>query len=144
MHGFSVYPKLVEMLENVREDASRACYYPIHDRANLDFFLNSNVEKILWYNSSSSSSSTDGNAQARGVEVIALNGTTHVVSAAKEVILSAGALRFPGLLEYSSVGNPEMLMIPRILKKLGIPVKVDLSIVRESCRTRPTTAWPPL
>ncbi|KAF8128349.1 hypothetical protein EV363DRAFT_1418107, partial [Boletus edulis] len=43
-------------------------------------------------------------------------------SARREVILSAGALQTPQILELSGIGNPNI----NILRKLGIPLKVDL------------------
>ncbi len=48
------------------------------------------------------------------------------VYASKEVILSAGALRSPAILELSGVGNPD------ILRKYNIPVKVNLPTVGEN------------
>jgi choline dehydrogenase-like flavoprotein len=52
------------------------------------------------------------------------NGT--VLSARKEVVLSAGSFQTPGLLELSGIGNST------VLKKLGIPVVKDLPSVGEN------------
>ncbi|KIJ38389.1 GMC oxidoreductase [Sphaerobolus stellatus SS14] len=56
---------------------------------------------------------------AEGVEFLH-ESKIHRVSAAKEVVVSSGALKSPQILELSGIGDPN------ILKPLGIDVKVDL------------------
>lgn len=99
MIGYSLYPKTVDAELNIREDAARAYYYPYQNRTNLHVWLSTHANKITW---------KDGeDATADGVEVTLSNGTTTVVKAIREVILAAGALKSPVLLELSGVGNPE-------------------------------------
>lgn len=99
MIGFTLYPKTVDSKLNIREDAARAYYYPYKSRANLNVWLNTIVNKLTW--------KAGEKATADGIEVTLADGTTTVVKASREVILAAGALKSPALLELSGVGNPE-------------------------------------
>ncbi|KAJ5269806.1 hypothetical protein N7505_005564 [Penicillium chrysogenum] len=118
MVGYSLYPKTLDYELNIREDAARAYYYPYQNRTNLHVWLNTHANKITW---------KDGHeATADGVEVTLSNGKTTVVKASREVILAAGALKSPVLLELSGVGNPD------ILSKYGITTKVNLPTVGEN------------
>lgn len=103
MRGFTVFPKTIDRANNVREDAGRAYYWPISKRPNLDLFLNSFVEKMIWH---PLSDSPDAKPSASGVVFVDRNGTRNTILANREVILSAGSLRSPLLLEQSGVGNP--------------------------------------
>ncbi|KAJ5194869.1 uncharacterized protein N7498_008307 [Penicillium cinerascens] len=118
MIGYALYPKTVDSKLNIREDAARAYYYPYKARSNLHVWLNTNANKLTW--------KTGDEATADGVEVTLANGTTTVVKASREVILAAGALKSPVLLELSGVGNPD------ILSKYGIGTKVNLPTVGEN------------
>ena len=64
-------------------------------------------------------------------------GQTHEVRATREVILSAGAVGSPKLLELSGIGNPQ------ILGNLGIPVAKSLPGVGENLQDHygPTLKW---
>ncbi|KAJ5807448.1 Glucose-methanol-choline oxidoreductase [Penicillium robsamsonii] len=113
MVGYSLYPLTVDSELNIREDAARAYYYPYHNRTNLHVWLHTHANKITW---------KDGhNAAASGVEVTLSNGTTTVVKATREVILAAGALKSPVLLELSGVGNPDILSKYKIATKINLP-----------------------
>jgi choline dehydrogenase-like flavoprotein len=103
MRGLTVFPKTIERAENVREDAGRAYYWPISKRPNLDIYLESFVEKMIWH---PESGSQDPRQTASGVVFVGRNGTRSTILANREVILSAGSLRSPLLLEQSGVGNP--------------------------------------
>lgn len=65
------------------------------------------------------------------------NGQLQEVRATREVILSAGAVGSPKLLELSGIGNPE------VLNPLGIPVVQDLPGVGENLQDHygPTLKW---
>ncbi|CAI7611892.1 unnamed protein product [Penicillium glandicola] len=118
MVGYSLYPMTVDSELNIREDAARAYYYPYQNRTNLHIWLNTHANKLTW---------KDGpEVTANGVEVTLSNGTTAVVKATREVILAAGALKSPVLLELSGVGNPD------ILSKYGIATKINLPTVGEN------------
>jgi choline dehydrogenase-like flavoprotein len=103
MRGLTVFPKTIERADNVREDAGRAYYWPISKRPNLDIYLESFVEKMIW---NPKSGSQDARRTANGVVFVGRNGTRSTILANREVILSAGSLRSPLLLEQSGVGNP--------------------------------------
>ncbi|CAG8306625.1 unnamed protein product [Penicillium salamii] len=118
MIGYSLYPKTVDSELNIREDAARAYYYPYQNRTNLHVWLNTHANKLTW---------KDGkDVTADGVEVTLSNGSTTVVKASREVILAAGALKSPVLLELSGVGNPD------ILSKYGIETKLNIPTVGEN------------
>ncbi|KAF2090331.1 GMC oxidoreductase [Saccharata proteae CBS 121410] len=121
MRGFNVYPKTVDTEANVREDAARAYYFPYANRSNLALMQNTVANRIIWSNDTLCLE-----AVAAGVEITTSSGEIEVIKAAKEVIVSAGAIRSPGFLEHSGVGNPE------ILSKFDIPVKVNLPTVGEN------------
>ncbi|KAK4068400.1 CAZyme family AA3 [Trichoderma aggressivum f. europaeum] len=67
----------------------------------------------------------DNAYRASGVRFV-YKGQEHVVSASREVILSAGSLQSPQILELSGIGNPE------VLSQAGIDVKVDSPMVGEN------------
>jgi choline dehydrogenase-like flavoprotein len=99
VRGFTVWPSTLDRHANVREDAARAYYYPIQSRPNLYIFLNTTVSKILWKDPM-------GEVEADGVEMISSLGEVISLQANREVILSAGSLRSPAILELSGIGNP--------------------------------------
>jgi choline dehydrogenase-like flavoprotein len=103
MRGLTVFPKTVDRAENVREDAGRAYYWPISNRSNLDIYLDSFVEKMTWH---PVSDEHNNSRTASGVVFTNCNGTARTILANREIILSAGSLRSPLLLEQSGVGNP--------------------------------------
>ncbi|KAJ8468739.1 hypothetical protein ONZ51_g9450 [Trametes cubensis] len=98
---------------NTRSYATTAYYLPNKDRPNLAVLVAARVNRIL--------PSSDGGLvfSAERVE-FEYGGELHTVRAKKEIILSAGALKTPQLLELSGIGNPN------ILRRIGIPTKVDL------------------
>jgi choline dehydrogenase-like flavoprotein len=103
MRGLTVFPKTIERAENVREDAGRAYYWPISKRPNLDIYLESFVEKMIWH---PESENQDTGRTASGIVFVGRNGTRSTIHANREIILSAGSLRSPLLLEQSGVGSP--------------------------------------
>lgn len=102
VRGFTTWQNTMDMVANVREDSSRAYYLPVRNRPNLHVFLNTTVRRILWKDDQTERPF----AVADGVEVTAANGDFNAIQATREVILSAGALRSPAILELSGVGNP--------------------------------------
>ncbi|KAJ8073806.1 hypothetical protein PM082_012084 [Marasmius tenuissimus] len=94
-----------------RSYAANAYYFPNQNRENLKVFTDSLVSKIVW------GENENGLAVATGVEYIAENGTESLN--AKNVIVSAGALNTPKVLELSGIGEASRL------ESLGIDVKVD-------------------
>lgn len=110
--GFDVWPQTLDPVRNARWDSATAFYWPVQDRANLKL-LNGTVSKILWKPGKAKT------PEASGVEYLTPDGRLKAVTARKEVILSAGALRTPLILELSGVGSPS------VLNKLGIETVVN-------------------
>lgn len=100
MRGYNVFPKTFDRFEDVREDAARAYYYPVSKRPNLDVYLNATAQRITWEPEFHASKPF-----ANGVVFKTANGSEVRIHADREIILSAGALRSPLLLELSGVGN---------------------------------------
>ncbi|KAH7329430.1 oxidoreductase [Stachybotrys elegans] len=98
--------------------SANAYYQPAKDRENLRVLTGALVEKVLL-------ETADGATKAKGIQYT-LNGETLTATATKEVILSAGTIQSPKLLELSGIGNPA------ILEKHGIEVVQDLVGVGEN------------
>nr|BBE38584.1 FAD-dependent glucose dehydrogenase [Aspergillus carneus]BBE38585.1 FAD-dependent glucose dehydrogenase [synthetic construct] len=130
MHGYSMFPRTVDRAKNIREDAARAYYYPFEARPNLSVMLNTTGNRIVWAPARST-----GAAVATGVEVTNSDGTIETITALKEVILSAGSLISPAILERSGVGNPD------ILSKHNISVVVNLPTVGENLQDQTNTEF---
>lgn len=128
LRGFTVWPQTLDSTADVREDAARAYYYPVENRTNLDVFLNTTANKLLWDDSNGGPYDSE---VVSGVEVQTADGTVYVLEAQKEVIISLGSLRSPALLELSGVGNPS------ILSQFDIPVKINLLSVGENLQDQP-------
>ncbi|KAI0069141.1 GMC oxidoreductase [Artomyces pyxidatus] len=90
-------------------------------RRNLSVVVRAPVSRIL----SAPEKSADGKLVASGVE-FTHDGKSYRVLANREVILSAGAIKSPQILELSGIGNKDLL------SKLGIPTKIDLPSVGEN------------
>ncbi|KAK4082322.1 CAZyme family AA3 [Trichoderma aggressivum f. europaeum] len=125
--GFDVWPQTIDPVKKTRCDAATAFYWPVQDRPNLTL-INGTVSRILW------KAGTVRTPDAYGVEYIMPNGQNKSVKAVREVILSAGALRTPLILELSGIGNP------KILKELDIETVVDLPGVGENMIDQPNSA----
>ena len=89
-----------------RWSAARGYLHPALPRSNLTCITGARTSRIVIEN-----------GRATGVEYIdAKSGQKHVVHADKEVLLSAGAVQSPQILQLSGIGDPEELA------KFGIPV----------------------
>jgi choline dehydrogenase len=94
--------------QGARYSAARAYLDPARSRRNLTIATHARATRLLF-----------GGMKATGVEYLRL-GVAEKAWAAREVILSAGALRSPQLLMLSGIGPAEEL------RRLGIPVRLDL------------------
>jgi choline dehydrogenase len=81
----------------VRWNTTKAFLRPAMKRSNLRIMTGAETERLQF----------DGR-RATGVR-FRLNGRPHVAHAGREVVLSAGAINSPKLLELSGVGRPELL-----------------------------------
>ena len=98
----------------IRCTTAKAYLHPARARGNLEIITNALVLRL----------DLDGR-RARGV-VVRLRGEEQRFRAEREVILSAGAIQSPQLLELSGIGNGA------IFKPLGIPVHLHLPAVGEN------------
>lgn len=103
--GFDVYPMTIDRDTDLRWDAARAYYYPVEGRTNLHIIQGTAV-KLVWDNEDD-----DTGKVASGITYIDVNNETITLSVGKEVILSAGALRSPLILEMSGIGNTKYVPI---------------------------------
>ncbi|KAJ7075366.1 alcohol oxidase [Mycena belliarum] len=103
-----------------RTTATSAYYSPASSRTNLKLLVGAQVTKILF-----KPELVDGNRIACGVE-FTVDNKGYSASASKEIILSAGAIQTPQILELSGIGDPGRL------EGLKIQTLVDLPGVGEN------------
>lgn len=108
----------VDPVTRGRIDAAKAYYAARPHGKNLHIVLGAHVDKIIF---------ADGEYKPQAVGVqYRHNGEEKTANASKEVIISAGALQSPKLLELSGIGNPD------ILKQHDIKVVKELPGVGEN------------
>lgn len=98
-----------------------SAYYDeqVAKRSNLQVLTEAFVEKIL-------TTRNDGSVLANGVRVRTKDGVQHDIAATNEVILCAGAIQSPLILELSGIGQKALL------EKHNIPVVLDSPGVGEN------------
>lgn len=96
-----------------RMTSAKAYYFPIASRSNLVVLLDCEVDRLIV------SKSEGGEINVQGVQY-SVHGSKKKVLARKEVILSAGSIGTPAILERSGMGDPS------VLKKFDIPVVLNL------------------
>lgn len=105
-HGVSTNPLTAQAgPPDIRWDGARGYWYPVEDRPNLTI-IKGTVWRLVWKDGDTITSGFEASITATGVEYLDQDGQAVVLSATKEVILSAGSLRTPLVLESSGVGNP--------------------------------------
>ncbi|KAF7350549.1 Alcohol oxidase [Mycena sanguinolenta] len=119
-HAVGIAPNSLDAANNTRCSAACAYYTPFADRPNLVVITNATVSRILWATGSGYNKLT-----ATGVEYL-VNNETKTIGVSEEVILSAGTIGSPKVLELSGVGNST------ILKTAGVTPVLDLPTVGEN------------
>ncbi len=104
--GFGTFDVTID--NGKRYGAGKAYLEEVKNNSNLKIFANSNVNKILFKDK-----------KAIGIEVV-INNKKEKIFANKEVILSAGSINSPKILQLSGVGDAKEL------KKLDIDIVCDL------------------
>ncbi|KAJ2925508.1 hypothetical protein H1R20_g11585, partial [Candolleomyces eurysporus] len=99
-----------------RSYSANAYLRPHQDRPNFYVLPNAYVAQVLW----SSEKDADGNLIASGVEYIS-EGKKQTALASKEVVLSAGTIKSPQILELSGVGRADILSQINVEPKLLLP-----------------------
>ncbi|KAG8691277.1 hypothetical protein FRC11_005358 [Ceratobasidium sp. 423] len=117
-HGCQRWAKWVDPVTGTRQDAAHRYIHPLSDNKHLQIMTGTKVVRVVF----------DG-TKATGVEVVAdketnegADQTPHIIKARKLIVVSAGALGSPVVLQRSGVGEAERL------KKLGINVVSDLPV----------------
>lgn len=95
-----------------RWSTANAYLHPVKSRPNLTIVTKAQVSKVHL-------EEVDGAKQATAVSYIK-GGKTHTVNAQKEIVLSAGSIGSPHILQLSGIGDPD------VLKKAGVDVKHEL------------------
>lgn len=122
--GALVVADSIHPLSKTRSFAGNAYLEPARSRPNLTLWTKAQADRVLFDNA-------DGGAPiATGVQVTR-DGATTRVTARKEVILTAGVINSPKLLELSGVGDAKRL------QELGIDVVVDSPNVGENLQNHP-------
>ncbi|KAJ6616015.1 alcohol oxidase [Mycena sp. CBHHK59/15] len=116
-HAVGIPPNSIDAANNTRCSAACAYYTPFADRPNLVVITNATVSRILW---APFTPGENSNLTATGVEYI-LNNQTQTISVSKEVILSAGTIGSPKVLELSGVGNSAILTAAGVTPVLDLP-----------------------
>jgi choline dehydrogenase len=137
--GIAMGPQTRDPATNRRWDSATAYLHPVEDRPNLRIFQGT-VERLTW---AKGAASKCAGLVAEGVRYLTPEDEVVVHKAKKEVIVSAGSYRTPGLLEKSGVGSPRYAFISstprsgtltpdRILASHGIETKINLPGVGEN------------
>lgn len=103
--------------DGVRQSSARAFLHPVRQRRNLTVITDARVGRVLF----------EG-LRATGIALSRNEGATEQLKARREVILSAGALESPKLLQLSGIGDGTHL------QSLGIPVLVHRPAVGGNMR----------
>lgn len=118
--GTTIFPNNMDPDTSHRSYAATTYYLPNAARPNFVVLTSAYVHRII-------SSSEGGEIVASGVEFShGKDENVHITRATKEVILSAGALKSPQILELSGIGRRA------ILQNIDVPVKLELEGVGEN------------
>jgi choline dehydrogenase-like flavoprotein len=125
------YPVLKHIDQKGRRSYAATGYYaPIAGRENLTLLTGVHVSKIIF------EKVVDGtDAKASGVEFVT-GGQTFVVSARDEVLLCAGTVQSPQILELSGIGSQQ------VLASQGVEVIIENPNVGENLQVRQSFLQP--
>ncbi|MBW0467930.1 hypothetical protein O181_007645 [Austropuccinia psidii MF-1] len=123
VEGAFIFPSAIDD-KSTRVTSSTAYYLPHQSRNNLFVKTNCEVNKLLL------KKSVDKQIQILGVEY-AKNGVVSQALASQEVILSAGSVGSPAILERSGIGKSDLL------KTLKIPIALELEGVGSNLADHP-------
>ncbi|KAJ6580893.1 alcohol oxidase [Mycena capillaripes] len=119
--GTWLTPMTIDPKERVRSYAANKYYQPNASRDNLTVVVSAHVTKVV--------TEPEQNGFATAVEVVFISeDVLYTVKVDKEVILSAGTIMSPQILELSGIGNKE------ILEQNGIETLIHLPGVGENAQ----------
>lgn len=127
--GGLVVPDSIDPVTVQRSFSANAYLAPARDRANLTVITGVEVHMVLLEKGMNLTGDSD--AMATGVQYSYRDGRVKTAHARREVILSAGALGSPALLEQSGIGAAGRLT------RLGIDIVVDNPGVGENLQNHP-------
>ncbi|KAI0387458.1 putative GMC oxidoreductase [Hypomontagnella monticulosa] len=129
--GASIIPSSMTAKNQSRADARTAYLDPILSRPNLHIVTGYSVTRVLHDNTTAIP--TNSSLRVTGVE-FAANPTSDKITkiCRKEVILAAGAIYSPVLLQISGIGPAELL------RSLGVEIAIDLPGVGRNFQDHPT------
>lgn len=127
--------------EGKRQDSAHCYIHPLlRDGAhpNLHILVESKVTRVIFDESTPPRAvGVEYRPTASDQPLVTLSNPVHsIVKAKKMVVVSAGALGTPQILERSGVGNPELL------KRLGIEVKADVKGVGKNYQDHQLVVYP--
>ncbi|KIJ22968.1 GMC oxidoreductase [Sphaerobolus stellatus SS14] len=128
--GYFACPLTKDPDSHQRSYAANAYYIPNQNRQNLTVFTGAHVSKVLFADNASGE-----DLVATGVKFLLANDTSsrQVVHAKKEVVLCAGTIVSPQLLELSGIGRKE------VLEAIGVEMKLELPGVGENVQDHQLT-----
>lgn len=118
-------PSTVDPATTQRSHSLTGYYDAAKDRPNLKLMTGVVVKKILL-------EGKEKDVEVKGV-IFSQDGKDFTATAHREVILAAGALQSPKILELSGIGDE------KLLKKLGIETRIDNPYVGENLQDHPMT-----
>ncbi|KAL7419681.1 hypothetical protein Q5752_005595 [Cryptotrichosporon argae] len=128
------HPDTISWQDNDDRSSSATAYWsPIEARANIAVLTSQMVTKLVLTN-------TTSGVNVTGVQFGRSDGGNYTAHASREVIVSAGAIQTPALLQLSGIGDPN------VLQPLGIDVIVDLPGVGKNLQeqTMDSIGWTPV
>ncbi|CBX91402.1 hypothetical protein IAQ61_010760 [Plenodomus lingam] len=123
-YGPSWYANTMDATTGRRAHARYAYYDPIQARSNLKILTGTTANKILFTNAMKPTMAT-------GIEITLASGKTCAVYARREVVLAAGAIQTPKLLQISGIGPRKVLRAARV------NVRVELDAVGSNFQDHP-------
>jgi choline dehydrogenase len=121
--GYAATP--VTMRRGRRWSAADAYLHPARKRPNLTVLSGRLVERVV----------IDADGRASGVAVRDASGASTVITARREVVLSAGAIGSPHLLMLSGIGDPD------VLRAAGVPVRAGRAEVGRNLQDHLSAGW---
>ncbi|KAJ6589202.1 alcohol oxidase [Mycena capillaripes] len=113
-NGAWMTPVTVDPKERIRSYAANKYYQPNASRENLTVIVASHVTKIV--------TEVDAEGLATAVQVLFhCEDAAHAVGVGKEVILSAGAIMSPQILELSGIGDKDILQAAGVTPIVHLP-----------------------
>ncbi|KAI0206594.1 GMC oxidoreductase [Astrocystis sublimbata] len=119
--GPNIAPESIDPKTMQRSYAANAYLDPVRNRSNLSIQTGATVTKVLLEKSPSG-----GEAVAKGVQFLSNTGELQTIAARKEVIIAAGVINSPRILERSGIGGAGLL------QRLEIDVIIDNPYVGEN------------